>query len=158
MLMDSVQEHKLKELELNAADLFKEEIQLSNEYVQQLAGKEINLKVEEEESKKLFLQLKTTASSIDKTLVQHVHALETEHFKKLAALEKKMLKAERNKQSTQLQRIWKLKSSLFPNNSLQERYENFMPYYAQHGPDFIQAILAHSLSLEQEFGIIVLEK
>jgi bacillithiol biosynthesis cysteine-adding enzyme BshC len=158
MLMDSVQEHKLKELELETADLFKEEIQLSNEYVQQLAGKEINLKVEEEESKKLFLQLKTTASSIDKTLVQHVHALETEHFKKLSALEKKMLKAERNKQSTQLQRIWKLKSSLFPNNSLQERFENFMPYYAQYGPAFIQAILAHSLSLEQEFGIIVLEK
>ncbi len=158
MLMDSVQEHKLKELELETADLFKEEIQLSNEYVQQLAGKEINLKGEEEESKKLFLQLKTTASSIDKTLVQHVHALETEHFKKLSALEKKMLKAERNKQSTQLQRIWKLKSSLFPNNSLQERFENFIPYYAQHGPAFIQAILAHSLSLEQEFGIIVFEK
>ena len=158
MLMDSIQDHKLEELELKPADLFKEEIQLSNEYVQQLAGKEINLKVEEEESEKLFKQLKTTASSIDKTLVQHVHALETEHFKKLAALEKKMLKAERNKQSTQLQRIWKLKSSLFPNNSLQERYENFMPYYAQYGPAFIQAILEHSLSLEQEFGILVFEK
>ena len=157
MLMDTIQKHKLKELELNAADLFKEEIQLSNEYVQQLAGKEINLKNEEEESKKLFQQLKSAASSIDKTLTQHVHALETEHFKKLAALEKKMLKAERNKQSTQLQRIWKLKSSLFPNNSLQERYENFMPYYAQFGPAFIKSILEHSHSLEQEFGVIVMK-
>jgi uncharacterized protein YllA (UPF0747 family) len=83
--------------------------------------------------------------------------LETEHFKKLAALEKKMLKAERNKQSTQLQRIWKLKSSLFPNNSLQERSENFMSYYAQHGTAFIQSILEHSLSLEQEFGVLVMK-
>ena len=158
MLMDSIQDHKLKELQLSPADLFKDEIQLSNEYVQQLAGREIHLKNEEEESKKLFQQLKTTVSAFDKTLIQHVHALETVHFKKLSALEKKMLKAERNKQSTQLQRIWKLKSSIFPNNSLQERFENFMPYYAQYGPDFINCILTHSLSLEQEFGVIVFKK
>ena len=157
MLMDKLQDHKLHELNLEASDLFKEEIQLSNEYVQQLAGKEIHLKAEEQESKKFFQHLKNVASEIDKTLIQHVHALETDHFKKLSTLEKKMLKAERNKQSTQLQRIWKLKSSLFPNNNLQERVENFIPYYAQYGPGFIQCILDHSLSLEQEFGVIVLE-
>jgi len=157
MLMDKVQEHKLNELQLTEADLFKEEIQLSNEYVQKLAGKSIDLKMEEEESKKLFQQLKQVAGAIDKTLIQHVHALETDHFKKLSTLEKKMLKAERHKQSIQLQRIWKLKSELFPNNGLQERVENFMPYYAQHGQAFIQTILEHSRSLEQQFGIVVFE-
>ena len=154
--MDKVQEHKLNELKLTVADLFKEEIQLSNEYVQQLAGKEINLKAEEEESKKYFLHLKTVAGNIDKTLVQHVHALETDHFKKLFILEKKMLKAERNKQAVQLQRIWKLKSELFPSNTLQERVENFMPYFAQYGPEFIKSILVHSKALEQEFGVVVI--
>lgn len=158
ILMDKVQEHKLNELKLSIADLFKDEIQLSNEYVQKLAAKAINLKAEELESKKLFQHLKSVASEIDKTLIQHVHALETDHFKKLSTLEKKMLKAERNKQSTQLQRIWKLKSSLFPNNTLQERVENFIPYYAQYGTDFIKAILKHSLSLEQRFGMVVFEK
>ncbi len=157
MLMDRLQEHKLNELQLSPADLFKEEIELSNEYVQKLAGKSIDLKAEEEESKKLFQQLKQVAGSIDKTLIQHVHALESDHFKKLSTLEKKMLKAERNKQSVQLQRIWKLKSELFPHNNLQERVENFMPYYAQHGQAFIQTILEHSRSLEQQFSIIVLE-
>jgi len=68
-----------------------------------------------------------------------------------------MLKAERHKQSIQLQRIWKLKSELFPNNGLQERVENFMPYYAQHGQAFIQTILEHSRSLEQQFGIVSFE-
>ena len=156
IVMDKVQEHKLNELKLTVADLFKEEIQLSNEYVQQLAGKEINLKAEEEESKKYFLRLKTVAGNIDKTLVQHVHALETDHFKKLFILEKKMLKAERNKQAVQLQRIWKLKSELFPSNTLQERVENFMPYFAQYGPEFIKSILVHSKALEQEFGVVVI--
>lgn len=156
MLMDKLQEHKLSELKLAATDLFKAEIQLSNEYVQQLAGKEINLSVEMIESKRFYQQLKSIAAEIDKTLIQHVHALETDQLKKLSTLEKKMLKAERQKQSTQLQRIWKLKASLFPGNNLQERVENFIPYYAQFGPDFIKSILAHSLSLEQEFGVVVM--
>jgi hypothetical protein len=154
ILMDKLQEHKLNELKLSIVDLFKEEVQLSNEYVQLLAGKEINLKTEEEEGKKYFIHLKSVAGNIDKTLVQHVHALETDHFKKLSILEKKMLKAERNKQAVQLQRIWKLKSELFPSNTLQERVENFMPYYAQYGPEFIKSILGHSLSLDQQFGVI----
>jgi uncharacterized protein YllA (UPF0747 family) len=66
-----------------------------------------------------------------------------------------MLKAERKKQAIQLQRIWKLKEELFPNHNLQERVENFMPYYAQYGQAFIQTVLNHSLALEQEFGVMV---
>ena len=67
-----------------------------------------------------------------------------------------MLKAERKKQTIELQRIWKLKSELFPNGNLQERVENFMPYYAQYGQAFIQAILQHSLALDQQFGLLII--
>ena len=43
---------------------------------------------------------------------------------------------------------------LFPNNNLQERVENLMPYYAIWGKDFIRMIYEHSNGLEQEFGIL----
>ena len=33
--------------------------------------------------------------------------------------------------------VQKLKQQLFPNNSLQERIENFMPFYAKWGAAFI---------------------
>lgn len=155
MIMDENHAHKMKELEIREADLFKEETTLANELVQRWSGQEISLKQEEADSKALFQHLKKRASEIDKTLVQHVHALEVDHLKKLDGLEKKMLKAERKKQAIQLQRIWKLKEELFPNHNLQERVENFMPYYAQYGQSFIQAVLQHSLALEQEFGVIV---
>ena len=157
MVVDKHQWNKLNELHLSEADLFKEETALANEMIQRWSDREINLEAETKNSRALFDQLKNRAGSIDKSLTQHVHALEVFHLKKLESLEKKMLKAERKKQSTQLQRIWKLKSELFPNGSLQERKLNFMPYYAQHGPSFIQSILGHSLSLEQEFGILIIE-
>jgi len=155
MIMDENHAHKMKELEIREADLFKEETALANELVQRWSGQEISLKQEEIDSKALFQHLKKRASEIDKTLIQHVHALEVDHLKKLDGLEKKMLKAERKKQAIQLQRIWKLKEELFPNHNLQERVENFMPYYAQYGQAFIQTVLNHSLALEQEFGVIV---
>ena len=157
MLMDANHEHKMKELDIEDADLFKEETSLANEMVQRWAGAELSLKTEERESRELFNQLRKRAAAIDKTLVQHVHSLEVDHLKKLETLEKKMLKAERKKQSIQLQRIWKLKAELFPNNTLQERVDNFMPYYAQYGPSFIDVILKHSLALEQRFGVIILD-
>lgn len=155
MIMDDNHAHKMKELEISEADLFKEETALANELVQRWSGQEISLMQEEIDSKALFQHLKKRAGEIDKTLVQHVHALEVDHLKKLDGLEKKMLKAERKKQAIQLQRIWKLKEELFPNHNLQERVENFMPYYAQYGHSFIHAILQHSLALEQQFGVVV---
>ena len=154
-IMDANHAHKMKELDIQDADLFKEETSLANALVQRWAGLELSLKAEEKESRELFTHLRKRAAEIDKTLVQHVHSLEVDHLKKLEILEKKMLKAERKKQSIQLQRIWKLKAELFPNNSLQERVDNFMPYYAQYGPSFIETVLKHSLALEQQFGVIV---
>ncbi|MEN9949861.1 MAG: bacillithiol biosynthesis cysteine-adding enzyme BshC [Bacteroidota bacterium] len=155
-IMDANHAHKMHELQITDADLFKEEITLSNELVQRWASASLSLDTEEKESKLLFARLKKRAGDVDKTLVQHVHALETFHLKKMESLEKKMLKAERKKQTIELQRIWKLKSELFPNGNLQERVENFMPYYAQYGQAFIQTILQHSLALEQQFGLIII--
>ena len=154
MIMDENHAHKMAALGIGEVDLFKEETALANELVQRWSGQEISLKQEELDSKALFQHLKKRAGEIDKTLVQHVHALETDHLKKLDGLEKKMLKAERKKQAIQLQRIWKLKEELFPNHNLQERVDNFMPYYAQHGQSFIEAVLQHSLGLEQRFGVL----
>lgn len=158
MIMDENHAYKMKALGIAAVDLFKEQTQLANELVQRWSGSEITLKQEELDSKLLFQHLKKRAGDVDKTLVQHVHALEVDHLKKLDGLEKKMLKAERKKQTIQLQRIWKLKEELFPNNNLQERVDNFMPYYAQHGQSFIEAVLQHSLGLEQRFGVLTVNR
>ena len=52
-----------------------------------------------------------------------------------------MLRAEKRKMAVQVEQISKLKSALFPNESLQERYDNFMPFYLQHGQEFFDTIL-----------------
>ena len=158
MIMNEKQEHKLKELDISLADLFKDETVLSNEMIIKWSGNIFSLSNELTEAKSLFNLLKIKSSEIDKSLVQHVHSLEVDMLKKIDTLEKKMLRAERKKQTLQLQRIWKLKGELFPNGNLQERVENFMPFYAEYGPSFIQSIIKHSLSIEQEFISVVINQ
>jgi uncharacterized protein YllA (UPF0747 family) len=51
-----------------------------------------------------------------------------------------MLRAEKRKMHIGLQRIQRLKTSLFPNGSLQERIDNFAEYYLEIGPEFFDII------------------
>ena len=157
IIMNSKQELKMNELGIGIGDLFKDETVLANEMVIKWKGKPLSLAAEVAKSKELFASLKKEAGAIDKSLIQHVHSLEVDLLKKIEALEKKMLRAERRIQSVQLQRVWKIKSELFPNNNLQERVDNFMPYYAEHGQALITSILEQSLSLEHQFILMIIE-
>ena len=75
-------------------------------------------------------------------------------MKKLSALEKKMLRAEKRKFSSQKNQLDKIFSGLFPGNGLQERTENFMLFYSRWGNNFFKILYDASLTLEQEFCII----
>lgn len=65
-----------------------------------------------------------------------------------------MLRAEKRKFEAQQRQLHKLKQQLFPNANLQERIDNFMPYYARWGKAFIESLYANSLALEQQFVIM----
>jgi uncharacterized protein YllA (UPF0747 family) len=78
-------------------------------------------------------------------------------MQRLQELEKKMLRTEKRKFADQEGQIHSIKEHLFPGNGLQERKENLSFYYAKWGNDFIKRLYENSLTLEQEF-VIVLEK
>jgi bacillithiol synthase len=48
----------------------------------------------------------------------------------------------------------KIFSTLFPNDGLQERTENFMLFYSKWGNDFFEILYDASLTLEEEFCIL----
>src|SRR5690606_36296495 len=97
------------------------------------------------------------AGQADKTLIAHVAALRARALAPLEELEKKMLRAEKRRFEAQQRQLHQLCKALFPEDGLQERVENFMPYYARWGRDFLKAVYEHSLTLEQQFGVIMIE-
>lgn len=135
-------------------DFFKPEQELLTRLATHNKTGALKLEDELEALKKFYGQLKIKAGDIDKTLEQHIEALRAKATRPIYELEKKMLRAEKRKYKDQLRQIHAIKEVLFPMNSLQERTENFMPYYAKWGSKFIDMLYANSLTLEQEFFML----
>ncbi len=145
---------KMSRIGLEVNDLFRPAEELVNQLVKKESQLQLNLEGPIAEANRYYESLKALAQPVDPTLVQHVAALQTKALEPVRALEKKLLRAEKRKFGDQQRQVHALKSALFPLDGLQERIENFLPWYAARGPRFIQDIYQHSLGLEQEFVVL----
>ena len=145
---------RIKELGFKFDDLFKAEFDLVNVFVKRESTLQLSLEKERQALQDTYEKLKAVSGAVDVTLARHTEALQVQALKKIAVLEKKMLKAEKKKFEAQQRQLHKLKTALFPDNNLQERIENIIPFYAKWGEDFIKALYENSLGLQQQFVIL----
>ena len=129
-----------------------------NELVKKESGRQLSLEKEIEDANRYYEKLKSLAHPVDSTLVQHVEALQTKAVHPLVELEKKLLKAEKRKYRDLQRQISQLKAALFPLGGLQERIDNIMPWYARRGPQLIDQLYQHSLTLEHQFVVLMEEQ
>jgi len=154
LIIEKKWQEKIEKLALQPKDLFQSEQELLTMLVSRQKNGELKLKNELEAAIRVYDVLKDKAANIDRSLLQHVEALQARTIKPLQELEKKMLRAEKKKYETEQRQIQTIRAALFPKNGLQERVDNFMPWYALWGREFIHIVYEHSLTLEQEFTII----
>jgi len=154
LILDKEKVELTNKLGFKPTDLFQKEPELLNSLVKRDSELQLELKAEKLQLENLYKQINAITAKIDPTLAQHTEALYTQSLKKITQLEKKMLRAEKKKFEAQQRQLHKLKASLFPNDGLQERIDNFLPYYAEMGPAFLEMIYRHSPSLEQEFVLL----
>lgn len=154
LIVEKKWQEKIHKLGLQSKDFFQSEQQLLTILVSRHKNGELKLKQELEATAHVYELLKNKAAAIDKSLLQHVEALQARTIKPLQELEKKLLRAEKRKYETEQRQIHVVQSALFPNNSLQERVDNFMPWYALWGTLFIEKVYEHSSTLEQQFTIL----
>ena len=146
---------KIQHLGLSINDLFIDPSELLNRIVKEKAEHPVSLNGNFEKASELFEHIKVQAQHVDSTLAKHVAAIEARSLKALKELEKKMLRAEKRKHTDLQAQIHKLRIGLFPNNGLQERVENFSRFYAKWGSTFVDELYKHSVTLEQEFTVLV---
>jgi bacillithiol synthase len=154
LVLEEKWKEKLEKLRISVEDIFRDERELMNDLVKRESANQLTLAGEITNFTSYYDRLKTVAGQVDDTLTTHVAALQTRAIKPLQELEKKLLRAERRKYEVEKRQLSAVKNALFPNNSLQERVDNFMPYYARWGKDFLKAIYDHSLTLEQKFVVL----
>ncbi len=152
ILLNEKQMLKLNKLGIEVEDLFLEETELHKQYILSEASSKFSLEKEKKELEKLFSKLlnKTT----DKSLQSTIKAEQQKQLKSFQKMEQKLLKFEKKKHESALQQISKLKSNLFPNNSLQERFDNFIPYYLKDGENFIEMLKDNFDPLDTNFVVL----
>jgi len=152
-------DHSMKELmdklDISTNDIFKTEQELINELVRKRSKLPLSLEEERKQVEDAYNKIIVSTAKVDKSLAQHAEALKTKALKQIDKLEKKMLKAEKKKFDAEQRQVQKLKNRLFPQGQLQERVENFIPYYALYGKDFFKMLYDNSLALEQQFCLLM---
>ncbi len=145
---------KASRLGLNNSDLFEDREVLKRNYVYKKTSHNLSLKDEWREMECLFEKLKLRAHKIDATLAPSTEAIKIRLSKAMDNLEKKLLRAEKKNHNNALSDIEQIKNTLFPNNGLQERSENFGLLYVKYGDDFIKQLINHFKPLDFTFTIL----
>ena len=154
MIIDQKTNVLRNKLKIKTWDLFNNEIDQMNGIVLELSSNNTSLENSKNMLHSIYKTIKENSSKIDSTLEAHVDSLEKRAIEKIEALEKKMIRAEKRKYTDQENQLKKLRSILFPNEILQERVENIIPFYSKWGDEFFINILKCSQVFEQQFCIV----
>jgi bacillithiol biosynthesis cysteine-adding enzyme BshC len=154
LLMSHKQAEQWSAMQFEEQDLFKPILELEVAYVKKHATQALDLQDQINHLTTLYSTIKNEVVKVDPTLGAHTDNLAQQAKAKLLALEKKMLRAEKRKQSIDMQRIHRIKKELFPQDNLQEREEHFSKWVGQYDLSWIETIMEHSKGLESKFSII----
>jgi bacillithiol biosynthesis cysteine-adding enzyme BshC len=154
LLMSHKQAEQWAAMQFEEQDLFKPILELEIAYVKKHATQALDLQDQINHLTNLYTTIQNEVVKVDPTLGTHTENLAQQAKAKLLALEKKMVRAERRKQSVDIQRIHRIKKELFPQNNLQEREAHFSAWVGQYDLSWIDAIMEHSTGLESKFRII----
>ena len=154
LLIRQKQSDQWAAMQFEEQDLFKPILELEVAYVKKHATQALDLQDQINNLSTLYSTIKNEVVKVDPTLGTHADNLVQQAKAKLLALEKKMVRAEKRKQSVGIQRIHRIKKELFPQDNLQEREEHFSRWVGQYDLSWIDTIMEHSKGLESKFSII----
>ncbi|MFY0654521.1 MAG: bacillithiol biosynthesis cysteine-adding enzyme BshC [Cyclobacteriaceae bacterium] len=131
---------KMQKFEFSNEDIFLKEEVLKEIHLRSLGDGEIDLSEERRVLQTVFEGLTDKANSVDGSLKGFIGAENSKALRCISAIEKRLKKANEQKNESALNQISALKSKLFPNGSLQERHDNFLNFYINN-PEFISELV-----------------
>ena len=152
LLISEQQRQKWESFGFEIKDLFSSEDELKKKYILSKKSSELSLQAEKEELVKIYDKIlkKTTDDGLQKSIRANLQ----KQLNEMQKLEQKLLRLEKKKYETTLNQIEKIKAQLFPNNSLQERHDNFIPFYLKYGDNFIERLKKSFNPLDANFVVL----
>ncbi len=147
---------KQAKLGITATNIFKTTEILQKEYLQS-QPEETNFEAEKQHFMAIFEQIKLKIKDVEASLLGFAEGEQVRILKQIDGIEAKLKKSQKQKYETELSQILALKQSLFPDGNLQERTDNFLPYYLSEGDGFIATLVENCNPLHTKFKIITKE-
>ena len=147
---------KQAKLGITATNIFKTTEILQKQYLQS-QPEETNFEPEKQHFMAIFEQIKLKIKDVEASLLGFAEGEQVRILKQIDGIEAKLKKSQKQKYETELSQILALKQSLFPDGNLQERTDNFLPYYLSEGDDFIASLVENCNPLHTKFKIITKE-
>ncbi len=152
--VDANSQKKLQKLNINSTEIFKDKDQLIREFIEHKVDATLSFESEQEAISAIFEQIKAKTAEIEPTLEASVGAQEAQLIKGLQKLEGRLLRAEKRKEDVAVSQIRKLKAKLLPQDGLQERHDNFIPWFLRYGTDWIDFLVKNLDPLNPHFLLI----
>lgn len=153
--LDKQTMNKMQKSGLSVQDLFEKPLDLAQAILLRQAKVAFNLEPEIEKLGQIFKDIAHKAFQVDPTLEKYAMAECTKLLKGIESVEDRLRKTEKQKHETLLNQVANIQQKLFPNDGLQERTDNFIPFYIKYGPAWMDALIENLHPLGAGFDIIM---
>ncbi len=157
LLLDKNSAGKLEKLGIAVPEIFKSADYLVLKVLENSSDVHVGTDHVASLIQKGFHELAEQWARLDPSLVPGVEAEHQKLLKGLTALEEKARRALKRKNESVVTQVKNLKEKLFPGGGLQERTDNFLPYYCRNNNGFINEVIAHANPFEKDFIVLVEE-
>lgn len=146
---------KLRKLGVDPLSVFKSTETLLLEILEKSSDVSLSTEKLQEAIQEHFADLASRLSRVDATLVTTVESEKQKFINAVAVIEEKARRALKKRNETQVTQLKSIKDKLFPDDGLQERFDNIIPYLAQYGMGFIQSVYECADPFPDHFGVII---
>lgn len=141
-------------LDISLEKLFGNPDQEISEWVRLHAEHELDITPEMSEVELALDKIVAKAKAIDPSFAHKVEAFKVKSIKEVDHIGKRLVREEKARFEGTVAKIKKFYEKLFPGGRLQERYDNFVPNYLSHGPEFFELLIEELNPLETGFVVV----
>lgn len=153
LLMSRKLAKKQEKLGISNTDLFLKRNTLINKKIRQISNIDLDLSFLKTQLQTQFDHLGTLIHHTDRSFKGAVEAQKVKQFKGIDHLEKRLLKAQKRKLQDHVVRLHAFHMEIFPDDGLQERHDNIVPFLLDTGPQLLSDLISGFDPLSKYFTI-----
>lgn len=157
MIVNKSLSEQMMKLGMTAKDIFLPDNQILENYFSTVSPDREVYNKEKTDIVKQLQEAHTAFSKLDQTKPSAEGAKLKKQLNELDSAHKKLIRSYKKKNEVVVLQLEKIKQELMPRGGLQERHENFIPFYLEYGEKLIEILKENFSSFDSRFVVFECE-